>query len=394
MDKKLFFVIGSTLVVIILAAIWGYLLFFSAPGTPGTFTDFGFGSQTEPTTPLLPPETVSEEPVINLQGSKLRQLTTRPVAGYRELTVASSSPRLLRYVEAGTGHLYEINLVTGQEVRVSGTTLAVTSEASISPDGTIVLARSGQGERSTVHIGSFIGTSSAALTYTPLSGQVIDFTISKTGELLTAVSTDEGVVATERSEAGETLQTLFTVPFREVSIHWGEGADATHYLYPKPTRFLEGALYATNGSRLERLPVDGFGMTAIAHSNTILFSKVHEESYDSFVLVEDGRIITLPIPGVLPDKCHLTESGTGYCASSQNAPTTNELPDIWYQGAYQTTDWLWQIDLTTGSTLAIADLFTLSGREIDIINLTNNSEADVLYFINKNDLTLWMYELP
>lgn len=393
MDKKFLFVIGSTIVVIILAAIWGYLLFFSAPGTPGTFTDFNLGNQTESVTPPPPPVEEPEEPVINLQGSKLRQLTTRPVAGYRELTVSTTSPRVVRYVEAGTGHLYEINLVTGEEERVSGTTLAMTSEANISPDGTVVLARSGQGSRSTVHIGSFVGTSTTALTFTPLSGQVIDFDITEAGELLVAATTDGGVVATERDVAGTVLQTLFTVPFREVQILWGEQAEATHYLYPKPTRFLEGALYATNGTRLERLPIDGFGLTANVMSDIVIYSRVSENTYNGFIRTNDGRELTLPLLSTLADKCHVVSADIAYCASSQNPPNTNELPDAWYQGVYQTNDSLWRIDLFTGSAMALAESQAQPGRQIDVANLMSNPEVTALYFINKQDLTLWTYDL-
>jgi hypothetical protein len=243
-----------------------------------------------------------------------------------------------------------------------------------------------------VHIGSFVGTTTTALTFTQLTGQVIDFDITKAGELLVAVTTDGGVTATERNVTGAVLQTLFTVPFREVQILWGEQANATHYLYPKPTRFLEGALFATDGTRLERLPIDGFGLSATAQAETIIFGKSDGEEYKN-TISNTGEIMILPLSSTLPEKCYIHDAEIAYCASSPAAPVSEQLPDSWHQGVYRTNDWLWKVNLTLGTAQALSNLEADSGRTIDAFALQSTANNSAVYFINKNNLTLWTYDL-
>lgn len=393
MDKKLFFVIGSITVVLLLAAAWGYLLFFGSPGMPGTFTNLDLVDGTEEV--VLPIDTEpAEEPVVNLdERPALRQLTTRPVAGFREVQTSTSSPRFLYYVEMGTGHLYRINLATGQEERRSGTTLAMATEAAISPNGDAVVLRSGQGTRAQVHVGRFSSSSPDALEFSLLPNNWLSYTFTADGELLLAQQTDFSVIAQARDVVTNTSQTLFTVPFREAVIVWGAGADATHYVYPKPSRHLEGALFAATTRGLERLPIDGFGLTALASPQGILFNRYEAGEYVSYTLGESESEPVLSPIILLPEKCVLETGSIAFCAGDF-IDSTADLPDNWYMGLFQTSDAVWEISLNLGGANQLVNPQQLVGRSINITDMTVSTLTSELHFINKTDNTLWLYEIP
>ena len=137
MNKQVFIIIGSVIVLILLA-VWVYLLFFGTADTADdVFANLGLNGE-EDTTIVVAPIVEEEQPLVNMERPKLRQLTTKPVAGFNEVQHTASSTPVLYYAEMGTGHIYTINLQSGEEVRISGTTIAQANEALFSHDGATV----------------------------------------------------------------------------------------------------------------------------------------------------------------------------------------------------------------------------------------------------------------
>src|SRR6056297_1164176 len=112
MKRPVFIIIGIIL-VIVLIAVWIYVLFVGTPTSiDEQFAEFGFGETVEP----INPEPVVEpqpEPVVDIAtDQRLRQLTTRPVAGFAEIQVSTSSAPAVVYMEVGTGHIFSIDLTS------------------------------------------------------------------------------------------------------------------------------------------------------------------------------------------------------------------------------------------------------------------------------------------
>lgn len=397
MDKKLFFVIGSIIVVIILAVVWGYLLFFGTPGTvPGTFSTIDLGDTTDQTITDLPATDIDtgETPIIDITSEeKLRQLTTKPVAGFQAVQVSSTSPRLIYYVEAGTGHLYTINLESGEEVRRSGTTIVMATDAKISSDGMSLVVRSGQGERAPVQLGRY-NESTDTYDFIELPGEWLDYQFTTTGELMLAEKTQSGVSVTTRNLATGSSRPIFTVPFREAVIVWGNTSSDTHYVYPKPSRLLEGFVYAVRQGELERLPIEGEGLTALGDNNGVVYSTRTNNQYSSYYLNTTTKEVTSFPLVALPEKCAAgaTSNQIIYCATSFGTPT-DQLPDSWYQGILSVSDHIWEIVTISGSSQLLVAPNIEVGRALDIQHLVLDSTYSVLYFTNKNDNTLWLYEI-
>lgn len=391
--KKQFFIIAGTLIIILLLAVWGYLFFFGTPeSTDDVFANLGIGGEVDTT--YVPPPAVTEEepqPTVNMERAQLRQLTTKPVAGFKEIQVSTTSAPVLYYVEQGTGHVYTIDTETGEEVRVSGTTVPQADKASISSDGTYVAISSFSNTKNKpLFVGAF-GTSSPNLSEV-VRKTVHDFTIVGNSLLFTTPGTTGLSGQTMRLDTG-TETTLFAVPFLDARVMWGSTATATHYVYPKASYALEGYLYAATDGSLERLPVSGFGLTARGNDDMVVFTRIENQTGKSYIYdrtTDETRPLTAV---VLPEKCTFSETGLDFACPFEPIQIPYEFPDEWYQGTLSFKDTLWFLDGETMSGEQLVDTFSVSGRELDIINLDVAVNREALYFTNKNDNTLWMYEI-
>ena len=128
----------STLVVVVLLAVWIYLMFFAAPKDQdliegsGTYSEFGeFGEDDPDGTGVASDDSddrgfgadTTDDGQYN--PDILRQLTTKNVIGYREIDIASTT--YVVYMESGVGHIYSINLGTAKNIKYTHTANRITT---------------------------------------------------------------------------------------------------------------------------------------------------------------------------------------------------------------------------------------------------------------------------
>lgn len=391
MKRPILIIVGAV-TIFILMAVWVYVLFFSSPNNnPETFSNLNIGNTTDPN--YVAPVPIEEDPVVDVTSpERLRQLTIKPTIGYQEVQKDASSTPAVYYIEAGTGHIFSINIESGEEKRISATTIPASRAGSITPNGQYVMIRSGSGSRGEAVFGT-ISSTSESLSATKLNETVIDFTATTDNTFLLAIQTSNSVIGKEYSPQTATFETLFTIPFREAVIVWGNTADDIHYTYPKASSQLEGFLYEIKKGKVNRLPIDGFGLTAAGRDEGIIYSKQLEGAYKSFIHTAKQGSVQF-VFGFLPDKCrsqNLTPSNL-ICGGSLTT-LNNQAPDSWYQGTISYRDNLWLIDTELADATLLSDTRRESGREIDITNININPTDLRTYFINKRDNTLWLYEL-
>lgn len=381
--KRTLYIIGGILIVILIA-IWMFLLFASDEQKTDVYNRFGISGS--------PEEGIFEEVIDAIipdvfQKQYLRQLTTKRVIGYTEVVTASST--LVYFVEGGTGHVYTIDpMIENSENRVSNITIPMATQATISADGTRIAIRSGNQTGSSLTI--LIRNGELFDTYN-LEEPVRDFTLSTNGDLLYTTAGESGLSGYIFDIDTRTTRALFEIPFREATIVWGGTAEGLHYVYPKASRYLEGYLYAVKDGRFSRLPASGFGLTAQDGGEYAIYSKLNNGSYESLVLnIESGKSDVLP-GSFIPEKC--TFSGTAtYCAAGGAIEKNYDFPDNWYRGEISFADAIWEISTDGLWTNMVVDTFKTTNRELDIISLTAGTQGKLLYFINKNDHSLWAYE--
>ena len=393
MKRTLFIIIGGVL-VLVLIAIWAYVLFFDVTGVPDEqFTDLNLENTTDIN--YVPPEdssTVSDNPLVDVgQYERLKQLTTKPIVGFTEV-VEDDLPSKVLYVEAGTGHVFSIDLETGEEERISGTTIPSSQVAAFAGNGDYVMVQSGYGANANFTVGEF-STSSDQLRTSTIFANIISFTGTPSGVFLYAQQTNSSVEV--KSYNPETLNTatLFTVPFREASFAWGDDVTDAHYVYPKATSQLEGFLYELKNGVLSRLPVDGYGMSAVGNDNYVLFSKQTDDGYTSYLYNKITDQINPNLFVQIPEKCTFhSEAGTiSICANTERA-YSSQMPEAWYAGEVSFSDVLYEVQNDGNLAIRLINTKTATNQNLDVVAIDLGVQDAFIYFMNKNDNTLWLYE--
>ncbi len=391
MNKKIL-IIASGAVVISLGLIWAYLFVFGTPSTADdVFTKLGLeGDVAEEMVPNETTPTVSTS-TLNINRAKLRQLSTRPVAGYGEIVKSTSTAPVIYLAELGTGHIYSIDLTDGAETRISATTFAQADHAVFSNNGALVaISTNAPTKAKNIYLGT-IGTTTKDVNQIFETVSTGSFSLSNNDFLYTNTTAD-GVVGYAYSVATKKSSSLFSAPFYETKIIWGKTATSSHYIYPKSTYALEGFLYEAKKSSLERLPVSGFGLTTQVNDDIILYTKIVENKPATFIYNRTSKETKPFAAAVLTDKCYLPESGYVFYCGFEGVNETR-LPDAWYQGSLSFKDSLFALSAESMLADLLSDTLTESGRELDMTEVRLGESERSLYFINKNDNTLWLYEI-
>ena len=81
-----------------------------------------------------------------------------------------------------------------------------------------------------------------------------------------------------------------------------------------------------------------------------------------------------------------------YCATP-GEPVLGLYPDDWYRGVISTADKIWQLSASSGEIHLVSSIVDQSDRVIDAFNLGLDPKDEFLFFMNKNDLSLWSLDL-
>ncbi len=391
MKRPILIIVGAIL-VFILIIVWLYVLFFSSSNeTPDTFTNLNLGNTEDTSIIERGGEETLGPPTVNISDTKkLKQLTTINTIGYQEVLHNASSSVEILYVEAGTGHVFSINSLSGEEKRISKTTVPHSQKAVITPDGRYIFIQSGSGSGSEYMIGKFSSTTDE-ISFGLAMNDIISFSKTTDNRFLYATQYADYVIVSEHDPETNIIETLFTVPFRAVTIAWGDSASDSHLFYPKTSSRLDGFLYQVKKGKVARLPIDGYGLSASGNSNFITYSKQTLGQYETFIFNQEQSESTLFDLDTIPEKCIFSyTSSSSVCAISlENLGP--DSPDSWYHGSVSYSDDLWEIDNEAFSATLLVNTLHESGRELDITRLSFGKDNSV-YFINKNDSTLWVYD--
>lgn len=385
MNKYLF--IGITLLVITLViGFWVYLLFNGAPSsTSSLFSDFSFTTENSPERPSL--QQPLAETAVDTSSQTLNQLTTRPVAGFQAV-IATSSSHII-YAEKGTGHIFKINLLTGQEERISNTTHNRVVEAHFSKNADKALLITENGYQQESHLIDMSGSSTSTLPQLP----------NNTGDHYFIENSLFYTVVENGQTAGYSIDLLngakeliFTSPLTDTDTIWStEGI----FIVNRPAQKLRGGLYEVTGGGYRRVSGPDYGFTAFKEgSSGWIISKIdtQEQKYQSYYLNNQTGTETLLAITAIPDKCAIdnTTNSTWCVAPYLETTPTNYLSE-WYQGKVMGEDYIWQIDHQSGDASLVFEPTEQTGFPIDAIKVSLTESN--LFFINRLNDTLWRYEV-
>ena len=99
-------------------------------------------------------------------------------------------------------------------------------------------------------------------------------------------------------------------------------------------------------------------------------------------------------PASLTEKCVWgnKEPVSIYCGSPIDGIGSGE-PDRWYKGMTNYSDRIWRIEANTQLSGILVDPKKSLGFDIDSIDLKLSPDENFLFFINRNDYTLWALRL-
>lgn len=392
MTQKILVALGITTITIMFLA-WGYLLLFGAPeGVNEVFTDLGL--QREPT----PIETQNNlAPTTNLAPStgKLSQLSTKSVIGfvYIEAVEASTSTPAkaarLRYVERGTGHVYEIDFGSNTETRISGTTIAKAASAEFDKEGktAVIVAENTDGTSASLY--AFGATSNKSVL---LPDNARNFYFASPNSLRYTLIEEQETIAYELDWLKETTVSLWRVPLIDIDVSWTDrGALVTN----RPATWLKSGIYSIENGRLMRSIKPEYALRAKMEPSGrfILYSYFDNTQNEpvNYILDRDSGETATSTLMTVPEKCTFMSTNF-WCAASFDVSSTNrDILNDWYRGEFTASDAIWQ-GRADGSAVYVDDLSGLAGFDIDVTHLKGTNDGQ-LFFINKTNNTLWRYRI-
>ena len=346
------------------------------------------------------PETTETTPY---RAPKLRQLSTMPVAGISASSTKSSS--IVRYVDRGTGHIYEANDQSLDIKKISNTTLPKIYEAYSNKNGTAYIVRYLKDQTDTIsNFYTELHGTGTSTTETPyelkgkyLSPDVNRIAVSPSGDKVFTwnIEGDSGVGYISAFDE-KTKVKIANTPLTQVTIDWPEANNVV--VNTKASAVSSGFIYSIDTKTAVMKKVLGGlrGLTGKMSKDLsqVIYSYSTKNSFATSIFnTKDGTNKEV-IFKTLSEKCTWSalRKNEVYCAVPTEIPTA-QYPDDWYKGDVSFVDQIWHLNTATGEVHLLGDLLTLSNKLIDATHLTLDPSENTLYFVNKGDLTLWALDL-
>ena len=402
MNRKLLIIICVSLFLLIVVSL-GFLFFkkdsegnsvlsnvlpFGNPGSetinfiPGGNTDAGFRD----------PES---SPLTNLGEGQLRRISETPTTG--SSIFERSGETLVRFVEKATGHIYEVNLESGERTRVTNTTVAKMQEAlwGKSSDSIILRAvKNGMYETLLGQISSSTATTTRELKTTDLAQNIQNIVYSpKKDKIFQTTITFQGIEGSVTNQFGTNPRLVWNYPATEWNAEWP--AENIISLTTKAAHGIDGFLFFLNPNTksFEHIFTEKGLVTRISpDGNKIIYSSSKDKITGTYVKnIKENSELSGGF-STIADKCLWKNNNEILCAIPKES-LPEDTPDSWYKGSISFNDKLWKTEILTGETEVIADLSSSDGA-IDAIHLSISPNEKFVVLTNKKDGRLWAIELP
>lgn len=376
------------------------------------FLPFGTPSQTNQ---INPNNNASSSQNTNNQTIKIDrmfQISNVPTAGFVAIDTVSTSTEIffnqeknatlststkqtntfVRFVERATGNVIESKISNLEKTRISNNTIPKTYEAFLNSKGTDLITRTLSGDNILTEYREInSGTSSEKTTTAIVYPYNTDTLITRGDSVFYTTKTSVGSVGYITTFDNKKPTQIFTTPLREIGASW-DGGNILE-IFNKPNSQFGGVSFVVDIKKktIKESLSEIRGLTTNVNfdgSHSLYNTNIDNLSLGS--KVGSTNMATYLTTKTLPEKCVWSKKNTkiAYCAVP-NYPQEVGYPEKWYQGVVSFSDDFWRINVETGEQVMIYRP-TADNKPIqDVTDLALNEKENYLFFINKNDLTLW-----
>lgn len=415
MTKKILLIAG----ILVIVGLAVFFIFFSKPALePGEsrvgfsirdFLPFGKSDNTETATSTDTetgnPTTSEPSIVTNQPIPRLRKISNEPVAGAVIFNVGATST--VRFVEKGTGNVYEVKSDSITAQRLTNTTIPKIIRAFWLPNGSGFLAQTFVADNEIIET-NFIKlnknkASTTAENLTPFSTTVgklptniKEITVkpdsSKIFYYVTSGSVSSWFTA---SPDGTGANLVMTHPLTEWLPKWISGN--TVIMQSKASFETLGFTYSFDvaNKTLKKNGVGALGLSVNPNLSGFLSLISKGGNAPQLAMVNNKNVTSQGVSAnTLAEKCVWLKdkNPTVYCAIPNKIPR-GHYPDAWYKGLVSTKDSIEKLDIGNNIFYNIADLSDLSDQEIDVVDISLSPDETHLIFRNKIDGYLWMLRI-
>lgn len=407
MTKKILLITG----VVVMIGIAVFLVWGAKPQSENgedvgfsirDFLPFGESPSNNTDNSNIPDDTEATPSVTDTEVPRLRKISSEPVGG--AVVFDNGSTTIVRFVEKGTGNVYEARSDTNTIERLTNTTIPKVLRATWLPNGSGFLAQtlipeSELIETSLVKLVKTAATSSSE-TLTPFSTVISQL---QTGIKEITVKPDSSKIfyyvingSASNWFVGNPDGTAATVvnshPLTEWVPKWLSGNTVT--MQTKASVQSTGFAYSfdTQNKVLRKIEIalSGLSLNQKADGSKALVSN---GGSTPTIFVFDPKTVSLTQTrfNTLSEKCvwSVKENSAVYCAVPDRL-SVGSYPDSWYKGLANTEDSIRHIDLNNDVDYTVSYLSEESGEKIDVIYPSLSPNETHLIFRNKLDGYLWL----
>jgi hypothetical protein len=406
MSRKIFIVIAIVLVIFIIALIGYYFLVVSNNGGSAGNTSSGFkgffpfGQNSAPnasTTAQTGGQTgqLTATSTLNFT-QKLRELWSDPTAGAGLLDTEAGT--VVRFVDVATGFVYETQLFSPVQTRISNTTMPMTYNAVWGNGNQSFVAQYLKDDNETIDTYVMTVKNVATTTENPISGFVLAdgvADVSVLGDnLFYLTQNDAGTQGFLTAMDGLKRKQIWNSPLRELLSQLVNGT--TVALTTKPYPGVPGFLFTVdNSGKTKEILANIPGLSDLVSpdgSEVLVLSQT--DSAQMFLYDVKAGTYAPVTPATFPEKCVWSKKDASvvYCAVPEENLDGSSLLN-WYMGEVAFTDDIWKYNLKQNTAAIVENLSGDSGQAIDVEKPLLSDSEQYLIFINKRDGSLWSLDL-
>ncbi len=404
MSKKTL-TITAGILVLLLVLFLGYYFFFRTVsvdqnGNPTTgFSLFPLGNGNAGAPNTNGNGTTTGQPQINQNNplAKLRKLSSEPVSGAGTLDFKAGT--VVRYIERGTGHIFEVELFSANQNRISNTTLPLAYDALWGNKNNSLIARYLKEDNQSVDTFSLTLKSISTSTENAVSAIALPSGISDVSVFGSSVfylqqspNSSSGVIT---SFTGTSKKQIWSSPIKDLNSQYVSANIVA--LTTKPAQNLPGFLYFVNttSGQVRKVLSDVPGLSTLASPDGTKVLYIEQGNGMKMSLRDIATRANTPMtPSTFPEKCvwSIKNRTVVYCAVPRETLGGSSLT-LWYQGFVSFTDDIWKYDTKNNTSSVIESLLDDSGEAIDVVKPILSENEQYLVFINKRDNALWSLDL-